>query len=507
MSGRPLSRSFACALAAISVMVCIEGMAQAPQVDGAALYAAVAPSVCSVLVDGELKGTGFVIADHVVCTNAHVVLNVLGSVQVVLGSTRLGAVVLMSDSASDVAFLALPSGSAAPPPLALAGGLPAPGQPVWVIGYDAGTLGGLAPGVVSGPPVYQTTDDPPRHGAYRLSIRTKVLLGPGSSGSPLLDSDGKVLGAHWGVKTGAGLGMSIPASRISELLDWTLARVSESGASPPVPPPPYPYIGLMMREVWEGQPTAAAQRTVGILTQGPIERTGVLVSATLPNSPAAGADIRPLDLVTAVDGSPVASVTDYASAVLKLEPADVTTLTLVRAENGTPAEHQVTLPVGDANKDVLARYGNLYCDVASPRRSAPRKWTVSDATGLVKLRVSVSNGTPQPLAGFRMALRLPPGVEVLSGEARLVDPAANTAVPIDSDALASPEGARLPTLAPTPDWDPTAKPGERQYVEIGLRLAEPPPEGQDYWAAAFDCCLTYLGTECARDYVMVARAA
>jgi len=505
MSAASLTRCRIVALVAIGLIARAAGAGQAPQVDGAVLYATVAPSVCTVLVDGELKGTGFVMADHMVCTNAHVVLNVLGSVQAVFGPTRVRAVVLMSDSASDVAFLALPSDSAAPPPLKLADGLPPAGQPVWAVGYDAGTLGGLAPGVVSGPPVYQTTDDPPRHGAYRLSIRTKVLLGPGSSGSPLVDSDGKVLGVHWGVKTGAGLGMSIPASRIAELLDWMLARLSETGASPPVTPPPYPYIGLMMRETWEGQPTAAAQRAVELLTQGPAEHSGVLVSSVLPNSPAASADIRPLDLVTAVNGTPVASVTDYASAVIGLAPGSGATLSEVRVENGTQAEHEVTLKVGDANKDVLTRYGSLYCDVSSARRSAPSKWTVSDATGLVTLRASVSNGTSQPLDGFRLALRSPPGIEVLSGESRLVDPVLNTSDPVDSDALLSPEGARLPTLAPTPEWDPSAKPGERQYVEIRLRLSESPPQGQDYWAAAFDCSLAYLGAECGRDYAMVAR--
>lgn len=140
------------------------------------------------------SGTGFYLGSGLVATNWHVVedasrIEVASSRNTVLG----GAEVAIRDIANDLAVLRLlgqaPEGCPEPPySLASAGSL-ALGAKVAVIGFPLSGLLGSEPRYTEGVVSSKTgLDDDPR------TIQISAQIQPGSSGSPLLDVEGDVVG-------------------------------------------------------------------------------------------------------------------------------------------------------------------------------------------------------------------------------------------------------------------------------------------------------------------------
>ncbi|GGV06745.1 hypothetical protein GCM10010182_26840 [Actinomadura cremea] len=191
-------------------------------VDGAGdlsgVAARVLPSVVSVEVRagrGRSGGSGFVIdgAGHVL-TNAHVV-DGGGEVTVVLPDRRrLSARVVGSDTANDLAVLAVPAADA-PPPLTFGRSADARvGDPVLAVGSPLGLAGTVTAGVVSAP--RREVRLGPRE--RQLALQTDASINPGNSGGPLVNARGEVIGVNTAIATvsgggSIGIGFAIPADR------------------------------------------------------------------------------------------------------------------------------------------------------------------------------------------------------------------------------------------------------------------------------------------------------
>jgi len=472
--------------------------------DAKALYEKAAPAVCAVLVDGVFCGTGFLVERDTVVANAHVARSPEGSFEVIFDQARYLAEVLLADPAADIALLRV-RGLAERAPMELSDDIPRPGEQVWLIGYDAGTLTGLSPGIVAGPPVYQASDDPPEVGAYRECIRTKASLTYGSSGSPLLDSDARVVGLHWGIKSDGSLAMSIPARRVREVLEWFRARLDE-GAEPPIAPPARPYLGLSVRETWESPPSADAARRIERYERESLHYPhGLLVSGVLAKCPARAADLRQWDLLLAVEGQPVTSAADYARVVESLEPGTSTIVSVERVEGADVVTLDRTVFVGNANADVLSRYGRLYAEVRPDASGDWRKCVATDGSRRVDVRISLANTASFGVRGFALSVRLPEGVSVCADGARFVSPRLQTSETLSLALLTSPSGVELPALEGTVGADPERRPAEHEYVELSLEVGPPVGPSSDYVGGAVTCVLFYRGAENARDYVAIVR--
>lgn len=70
---------------------------------------------------------------------------------------------------------------------------------------------------------------------------------------------------------------------------------------------------------------------------------GLYITAVTPNSPAANADLRPGDILVAVDGSTVTGETDFQARFAALQPGDALTLTVFREDEGQTGELTVSL--------------------------------------------------------------------------------------------------------------------------------------------------------------------
>ena len=113
-------------------------------------------------------------------------------------------------------------------------------------------------------------------GVFTQWIQHDALILPGNSGGPLVDLEGRVVGIN--ELGGGGIGFAIPARVAADVLARALAdgRIRRG------------FLGLLVL------PVAKIART-----------DGALVSAVLPDSPAAAAGLQPGDILLALDGAPV----------------------------------------------------------------------------------------------------------------------------------------------------------------------------------------------------------
>lgn len=157
---------------------------------------------------GEKVGqaTGFVIAGGKIVTNEHVVR--AGLVFIESGVALVPAPAKVTDTFNDLAILE-PGIELAVAPLPLAQKAPAPGDPVFTISNPAGLEKSISTGVVSSIREFE---------GHRL-IQITAPISHGSSGGPVLNERGEVIGVAMGIlDEGQNLNFAVPAEKVVELL-------------------------------------------------------------------------------------------------------------------------------------------------------------------------------------------------------------------------------------------------------------------------------------------------
>ena len=287
------------------------------------------------------QGSGFVVSkDGTILTNAHVITNAgegapvhkADSVYVEFADhDRVPARIVGWDVFDDVGVLRVVPARHRLEPLPLGrSAAVVVGQPVAAIGSPLGNEDSLAVGVVSGvgrsiaaltAPRFQLVD----------AIQTDAPIAHGSSGGPLLDADGRVIGINAQIRSDAGgstgIGFAVPIDAARRSLRQLLAtgRVA------------YAYAGIQT-----GDLTPSLAHRLGLTTP-----FGALVDLVTPGGPAEKAGIRGGkgqvafegqtvttggDIVVAVDGVPVRSADDLVRIVTNtLEPGHTAVFTIVRA--------------------------------------------------------------------------------------------------------------------------------------------------------------------------------
>lgn len=154
-------------------------------------------------------GSGFAIDDSTLITNRHVVAD---SANLQLSTYDGRDVAVTASSAAAIADLAVVR-TADPLPSApgLADADPDPGAEVTVVGYPEG--GALT--VTSGQVIGSTTD--PLNENLGQVLVTNAEVEPGSSGSAVLDTEGRVVGVVY-AKNSTGQSFVVPVSTLRQLL-------------------------------------------------------------------------------------------------------------------------------------------------------------------------------------------------------------------------------------------------------------------------------------------------
>jgi len=274
-------------------------------------------------------GSGFIIrADGYIVTNHHVVAGAESiTVRLADGARDVPARLVGSDERSDVALLKIDSSRPLPVlPLGRSETLPV-GSWVVAIGNPFGLAAVATKGIVSGKG--RSLDDLPafRRGYFDF-IQTDAAIDMGSSGGPLLNLRGEVVGINTAINARArGIGFAVPVDLAKAILPALLEHGRAERA----------YLGIRIERVeWE-----QARRN------GLPETRGVQVTAVLEGGPAARAGMHPGDILVELGGRRIRGTGDVGWKVSTLPVGRPCRLVVLR--EGRRVELQLT-PVARAGR-------------------------------------------------------------------------------------------------------------------------------------------------------------
>jgi len=158
-------------------------------------------------------------------------------------------------------------------------------------------------------------------GPYDDFLQTDAAINPGSSGGPLFDLQGQVVGIATAVPVASGIGFAVPSAIVLELLPQL---EKEGGVTRGA-------LGALFQDM-----TPALGRALGV-TSG----QGALLSGFTQDSAAQRAGLQRDDVVVALDDLPVATKNELIHSVGLRRPASQVKVTLVRS--GKPLDVHVTL--------------------------------------------------------------------------------------------------------------------------------------------------------------------
>ena len=166
----------------------------------------------------------------------------------------------------------------------------------------------------------------PRGRRISGSIEHTAPLAPGSSGSPLVDRDGRLIGLNTN-RVGSGFYLALPAD---EALRNRIAALGRGESAE------RPMLGVGIAPSWVAN---RMRRAVGLA-----ERDGVLVREVEQDSPAERAGIHEGDLIVAASGRPIVEPDDIYDALGSVAADGTLEARLVRGAD----ELTVKVSFGDA---------------------------------------------------------------------------------------------------------------------------------------------------------------
>ena len=266
-------------------------------------------------------------SDGEILTNAHVVADADQVLVRLADGRQFEASVLGLDKTTDVALIRIEARDLPAATLGL-GKHPATGEWVLAIGSPFGLERSVTAGIISAPQRFLP-------GTAVPLIQTDVAINPGSSGGPLLNVDGDVIGLNAMVfsLTGgyAGVSFAVPIELAMRVADELRASGHVSR-------------GQLGAKIQELTPELA-------MSFGLREPKGALVLRVLPGSPAQHGGLRSGDILLGTGGSLSAGFVELQTDVAAARPGDRLVLNVWR--HGTV--QRIELVVGEAAIDPPAR--------------------------------------------------------------------------------------------------------------------------------------------------------
>ncbi|WP_010586344.1 S1C family serine protease [Schlesneria paludicola] len=279
----------------------------------------------------EDTGSGAII-DHEgrILTNFHVVNGAKDVAVTLYNGKTYPATLIGADPLNDLAVIQIEAADDELYPIALGDsrGLRV-GMRVFALGNPFGLERTLTTGIIS-----SLNRSLQIHGHWKIKsiIQIDAAINPGSSGGPLLDSHGWLIGINTAIATtsgqSAGVGFAIPASLISrvvpQLVKYGRVIRPESGIDKVY----QTEKGLLIAEM---RPNGPAERA-GL--RGPkITRSRLF--------PMKGQDRTAADLIVAIDDQKVVTAEDFLGYIEGKRPGDEVTLTVIREGRRVPIPLQL----------------------------------------------------------------------------------------------------------------------------------------------------------------------
>ncbi len=154
-------------------------------------------------------------------------------------------------------------------------------------------------------------------------IQTDASINSGNSGGPLLNAEGNVIGINTAkMSTAEGLGFSIPINNAKPIID----QIIKEGKLSTV------YVGIT------GVDVETYEKALGIEVSA---EYGVVVIEALKDSPASEVGLQPGDVITAIDGDKIESMSDLKRNLYEYKDNDKAEITIMR--NGQEQKVTMTL--------------------------------------------------------------------------------------------------------------------------------------------------------------------
>jgi serine protease Do len=219
-------------------------------------------------------------------------------------------------------------------------------------------------------------------------IQTDANINPGNSGGPLVNIDGEVIGINTlirGLRT--GIGFAIPINLAKEIASELVTN------------------GKYVRS-WLGIGIRALKDHTEYREMIPGVSDGVVVTQIQPDGPAAKSDLKPTDVITAVDGKPVATAQQLKNEIRSKKIGQNVTLDVhrkgksIKVKVKPDAWPDEAVPV--ANKRLPAEEEsakNLGLTVKSLTRELADQFGVDKIEGVIV--TEVEQGSPAGRIGLR----------------------------------------------------------------------------------------------------------
>lgn len=266
------------------------------------------------------QASGVIIkSDGYILTNNHVVANTRKVDVTLYNGKKYSAQIIGRDPKTDLAVIKIPAGGLPAATFADSGNLRV-GDWVIAIGNALGLGTTVTVGVVSATERGRLNIEGT---VLENAIQTDAAINRGNSGGALADINGNIVGINTAIASTSpgggsiGIGFAVP----SNTARWVADQIVKRGKVV------RPWIGIMYRPLDdEFRKQLEAQGEVQI---PPVN--GALIIEVAQGSPADRAGLRPLDVITEVNGKKVSSDKTIATEVTKAKVGDIVDLTVWQA--------------------------------------------------------------------------------------------------------------------------------------------------------------------------------
>ncbi len=272
------------------------------------------------------SGSGFVLSqDGEIVTNEHVI-DGASQIYVRLADGReLKAKVLGSDKAGDIALLKIDAKGLKPVKIGNSDQVK-PGQWAVAIGSPFGFDHSVTAGVVSAKGRSLPGDDNQRYVPY---LQTDVAINPGSSGGPLFNVKGEVIGINAQILTESGayngLSFSIPINYALQVVEQLKQHGTVDRG----------FLGVQIQSLNREMAQA----------MGLDRAKGALVTGFVSGSPAEQSELQPGDIIIAANGHPITESADLPQTIGVLPPgSDVRLEVLTKGKTHNISINLAALP-------------------------------------------------------------------------------------------------------------------------------------------------------------------